>query len=329
MGRIRTHTTVSRDPLTMLPGGPHMPWPPEDPRYAPDAREALAEAQRAAAQNGHNHVGAPHIFVGAIAVLSGAVADDIRGIGLTDAAARTALQSIMGTSGEFPIDDVTLTPFGQSVVERGLFESQRMHQPQAHAEHLALAVLRRDDGFTPRMLATLGIEPSAVIDAIVRHLNVPPTYRVAENATATEGPYERFGAEARQMLALAREEAIAAHERGINPHYFVLGLARAAEDGSPGAQRILTTLGVTAARIREEIGKLQIARGIDQPAEPWLSALAKLVIEHAIHNAGGGIVRPEHLLVALDTASDQMTLYVLKQIGVSPERLRTLLDESR
>jgi ATP-dependent Clp protease ATP-binding subunit ClpA len=325
---IHTGAITSREPLTLVPGGASIPWPPDDPRYAPDARQALAEAQRDAASLGHNHLGPPHIFVTALARVPRVTADALAGLGVTHAGAQATFGSVMGrVSAPMAPQDLTLTPLGQNAIERAMHEATRMHHAAVRAEHLALAAIIVDTSVVSRILAALGTSRDDAMAAIIATLRVPPSYRAAEHATATDGPYERFDEDAKRILALAEQEAIDAGDRGINSHYFLRGLARLAEGGdSPAAERIMRALGITSATIRAEADKLRGPGTRVERSQLFLTASAKLVIEHALHNAGTGTVRPEHLLIAIETAHDAMAGYMLKQLGVTPERVRALLS---
>jgi ATP-dependent Clp protease ATP-binding subunit ClpA len=230
-------------------------------------------------------------------------------------------------SAPMPPEDLTLTPSGQNVIERAMHESWRMHHSHVRAEHLALAAIIADNGFVSRILSTLNVAKDDTMSAIIATLDVPASYRAAEYATATAGPYERFDDDAKRMLALAEQEAVDAGDLGINAHYFLRGLARLADSGeSPAAERIMRALGLTSAAIRAETDKVRGPGGRVQRPQLFLTASAKLVIEHAIHNAGTGTVHPEHLLVAIDTAHDSLAAYILKQVGATPERVRSLLE---
>src|SRR2546426_1519373 len=95
---IRRMHLQSRDPLVMVPGGEPMPWPPEDPRFTEPARRALGFAQDEAARLNHNHIGAPHVFVGAVRE-PGAVARPLLDrLSVTLDGARAALEAVMGAS---------------------------------------------------------------------------------------------------------------------------------------------------------------------------------------------------------------------------------------
>lgn len=310
----------------MVPGGASVAWPPASEWYGEDARRALADAQQEAARIGHNHVGASHMLVAALT--DEMVANTLGGLGVSHASAQTALEKIMGRSEPFATEDVTLTPRGRIVIERAVHECWRMHHAKAGAAHIAIAAAGQDDGFVPRILASLGTTADAVITVLVARLDTPASYRAAEHATATVGPYERFDVDAKRMLALAEEEAREAGDRAINTQYFLLGLARLAEGGtSLAADRILSALGITSDGIRAELAKMPRPGRGAEPKDLWLTASAKLVIEHAIELAGEGTVRPEHLLVAIDTAHDSIAGYILRNLGGTAERLRRLLTE--
>jgi len=312
----------------MVPGGPSVAWPPEAEWFAEDARRVLAEAQQEAARLGHNHLGPSHMLVAALA--DEMVASTLRHLGVSHATAKSALETTMGRSEPFAPEDVTLTPRGQNVIERAIHECWRMHHAKAGAAHIAIAAASQDDGFVPRILASLGTTADAVIATLVARLDPPVSYRAAEDATATDGPYERFDLDAKRMLALAEEEAREVGDRGINSQYFLLGLARLAEGGdSPAADHVLRTLGITSADIRAELAKMPRPGRSVERKDLWLTASAKLVIEHAIDLAGDGTVRPEHVLVAVDTAHDSIAGYVLRNLGGTPERVRALLTEPR
>jgi ATP-dependent Clp protease ATP-binding subunit ClpA len=204
-----------------------------------------------------------------------------------------------------------------------------MHHPEARAEHVLIASVHWNDGVVDAILSSHGTTPEALKTAVLEKLDLPPSYGVAENATASEGPYETFDDDAKAMLTFAARAAKAAGHSGMNSHEFLLGLAALAQSGeSQRAVRILGALGTTSADIRAEFSKFPAWSRRVESQTVSLSAEAKLVIEHAIHLAVGGAVRPEHLLVAMDGGDGNMASYVFRQLGISSERLRVLLGPS-
>src|SRR5688500_14258722 len=99
---IRTAAIRSRDPLVLVPGGPAMPWPPQDNRLTDRTREALRFAQDEAAALNHNHVGPVHLLAGLFHEGDGAAASVFRDLGVRPEQALAALADLMGHS-ETPI----------------------------------------------------------------------------------------------------------------------------------------------------------------------------------------------------------------------------------
>lgn len=198
----------SRDPFVMVPGGDSIPWPPQDDQYTDQAKRALAFAQDEAARLNHNHIGAVHILVGALRVEEGMPARIFADLGVTVDQVREALASLMGRS-ESPIEasDITLTPHGKNMMERAIHESRRLVHPAAGPEHLLLAVVREPEHFSTPLLSSLELDPAEVRRRIFAQMRVPPSYGTAENATPTQGPYERFDDATKRMLTFALEEA--------------------------------------------------------------------------------------------------------------------------
>ena len=325
----------SRDPLVMVPGGEPMPWPPEDPRFTEPARRALGFAQDEAARLNHNHIGAPHVFVGAVRE-PGAVARPLLDrLSVTLDGARAALEAVMGASPD-PIapKDITLSPRGQRVMEFAMHHARRLHHDRAGTEHLLLATAYEHDGFMSRLLGRLGLDEAGFAAQLLAEMDVPFTYRIAENATPTDGPYENFDDASKRVLALAREEAMR-DGRGygwMSAQDLVLGLARLAERGD---SEIITAafaeLHLTSDKIREVFPKAPAPRTQSEPTiEMKFPASVKLIIEHAIYEAGRDRpVRPEHLLLAVGTSQDPIANYGLKQLGATPERIREVVERLR
>ena len=327
---IRRMHLQSRDPFVMVPGGEPIPWPPEDSRFTDPARRALGFAQDEAARLNHNHIGAPHVFVGAVRE-PGAIARPLLDrLGVTLDGARTALEAIMGAS-PVPIapTDITLSPRGQRVMEFAMHHARRLHHDPTGTEHLLLATAYERDGFMSPLLGRLGLDEAGFAAQLLAEMDVPFTYRIAESATPTDGPYENFDDASKRVLALAREESMRDGYGWMSAQDLVLGLARLAEKGD---SEIITPafaeLDLTSDKLREVFPKAPAPRTQSEPTtEVKLPASVKLIIEHAIYEAGRDRpVCPEHLLLAVGTSQDPIANYGLKQLGATSERIRDVVE---
>ena len=309
-----------------------MPWPPEDPRFSEAARRALGFAQDEAARLNHNHIGAPHVFVSAVREPGATARPVLSRLSVTLDGARAALEAVIGASPD-PIapTDITLSPRGQRVMEFAMHHARRLHHDPAGTEHLLLATAYEHDGFMSRLLERLGLDEAGFAAQLLAEMDVP-SYRIAENATPTDGPYENFDHASKRVLALAREEAIRDGYGWVSAQDLVLGLARLAESG---ASEIITAafaeLHLTGDKLREVFPQAPAPRTQSQPTtEMKFPASLKLIIEHAIYEAGRDRpVRPEHLLLAVGTSQDPIANYGLKQLGATPERRREVVERLR
>lgn len=315
----------------MRPGGRSIPWPPEDDRLADGTKRALALAQDEAARLGHNHVGPLHLLMGLVPESEGVAAETLAALGVTLDRARQGLATTMGRSeGGIDAADITLVPRAQRVIEMAMYESRRLGRATTATEHLLLALLYEKETLSMRLLDALGVDAEEVRVRTLSQLAVPPSYRAAEHADLTEGPYERFDEESRQVLAFARDEATRLGHGWIGGEHVLLGLARAAANAtSDGAFReAIAHLGITVDRLREEVVKIQPPRQAPASTAPMkLTGDTKLVIELAIAEAGpGNVVRPRHLLAALGASGDSLAAYVLARFGAKPADVRRAAD---
>jgi len=320
----------SRDPVVMVPGGESMPWPPVDPRFSEPARRALGFAQDEAARLNHNHIGAPHVFVGAVREPGAMARPLLNRLSVTLEGARAALDAVMGASPD-PIapTDITLSPRGQRVMEFAMHHARRLHHDPAGTEHLLLATAYEHDGFMSRLLERLGLDEAGFAEQLLAEMDVPFTYRIAENAIPTDGPYENFDDASKRVLVLARDEAMHDGPGWVSAQDLVLGLARLAERGD---SEIITAafgeLHLTSDKLRDVFPKATEPRTQSEPAaEMRFPASVKLIIEHAIYEAGRDRpVHPEHLILAVGRSQDPIANYGLKQLGATPERIREVVE---
>jgi ATP-dependent Clp protease ATP-binding subunit ClpA len=287
----------------MVPGGDSIPWPPQDDQYTDQAKRALAFAQHEAARLNHNHIGAVHILVGALRVEEGMPARIFADLGVTVDQVREALASLMGRS-ESPIEasDITLTPHGKNMMERAIHESRRLVHPAAGPEHLLLAVVREPEHFSTPLLSSLELDPAEVRRRISAQMRVPPSYGTAENATPTQGPYERFDDTTKRILTFALEEAEALGQNWVG-----------------------------CDALRANLTKNQLARRpAVAPSDVKFTAMTKLVIELALDEAGPeNTILPEHILLAIGRAQGSTARYLLSQLGATPELVRATVNKHR
>jgi ATP-dependent Clp protease ATP-binding subunit ClpA len=237
--------------------------------------------------------------------------------------------------GESSIDasDITLTPHAERVMQMAMYETLRLGHSKTGAEHLVLAGVREDEHFGSQLLASLGLEPQKVRETILGQLDVPASYGSAENATPSQGPYDRFDDASKRTLVFAQEEAAKMGHHWVGGEQLMLGLGRSADGAArdDALRRVFAELGLTLERLRTEVGKIQPPRTAQVvPANMKFNGAAKLIIELAIDEAGPGkTVHPEHLFLGMGRARDSLSGHVLSQLGATPERIRSVIAKHR
>ena len=140
--------------------------------------------------------------------------------------------------------------------------------------------------------------------------------------------FERFTEEARNVMALASQQAQRFGHNYIGTEHIFLGLLK--EDACTGA-KILKNCGVDTKKMRLEIKQLLKLKGESQPdAESKLppTPLAMRVVQYAIEEARAlkhDHIGTEHLLLGLLRETDGIAAQVLANLGVKIEDVRDSL----
>ncbi|MFQ5945170.1 MAG: ATP-dependent Clp protease ATP-binding subunit [Anaerolineae bacterium] len=135
--------------------------------------------------------------------------------------------------------------------------------------------------------------------------------------------FDRFTKRARQVLALAQEEAQRLNHNYIGTEHLLLGLVR---EESDVAARVLRELGLGSRALRGAVEEV-VGRGERKTmGKIGLTPRTKRVIELAVDEArrlGHHYIGTEHLLLGLIREGEGIAVDVLKNLGVSLDRVRT------
>jgi len=135
-------------------------------------------------------------------------------------------------------------------------------------------------------------------------------------------PFERFTAQAKRALSLAQQEAERSHKSYIGTEHLLLGLFQV--DGGM-AQQILADLGVEIGTVRDVVKGIlgRNERIAVQQIIP--TSRVKAVIEIAFEESrrtGSRSVGTQHLLLGLLIEGEGIAAHVLKDLGVTVDRVR-------
>ena len=134
--------------------------------------------------------------------------------------------------------------------------------------------------------------------------------------------FERFTERARQVVALAQEEARTLRHDHLGTEHILLGLLRE-HDGV--AAQVLESFDITLERTRGEVVRIV---GVGQqplsgqiPFTPRRKQVLELAMRQSI-DLGHNYIDPEHILLALTTLKDATAIRILGDCHADPDRVR-------
>jgi ATP-dependent Clp protease ATP-binding subunit ClpC len=132
--------------------------------------------------------------------------------------------------------------------------------------------------------------------------------------------FERFSGQARQVMALAEEEARSLDHNWLGTEHLMLGLIREVDGG---AAKVLESLGVDLEAARQWVEEV-IGRGEHAPSgDIQFTPRAKKVLDLASGEAlGSDYIGTEHILLGLVREVDGVGAMVLSELGADQSRVR-------
>ncbi len=137
------------------------------------------------------------------------------------------------------------------------------------------------------------------------------------------GKLDRFNQRARRVLQIANEEAERLSHNYIGTEHLLLGLVKE-ENGIAG--RVLREMGAKPERVAEMVERMTgTGRRSPSAGKLELTPRTKQVLEFAIEEArklSHNYIGTEHLLLGLIRHADGVAIDVLRQLGLTPDRIR-------
>jgi len=134
--------------------------------------------------------------------------------------------------------------------------------------------------------------------------------------------WEPFTERARRSIVLAQEEAQRLGNNYIGTDHILLGII---SEGESLAAKVLETLGVNLAKVRQEVEAIVGRGGQTVQQEMVFTPRAKRVIELAFEEArqlNHNYIGTEHLLLGLIREGEGVAARVLTNLGVDPAKVR-------
>jgi ATP-dependent Clp protease ATP-binding subunit ClpA len=297
-------------------------------RFNDRAKRVLALAQDEAIRFNHNYIGTEHLLLGLVREGEGAAARVLDSMGVELSKVRVSVESIIGRgdSTKSP-SEISLSPRTKKVIELAIDEARKLGHSHVGTEHLLLGLVREGGHVGAKVLESLGVTLEKVRDQVIAVVGQPHGYvsspRPDPRDLPSSGPFDLLDRPAKRILGLAEEEARLMRHNWIGTEHMMIALLRS--DGV--AQRALEELGVKLDQARAGVFKAVPPRETDV-TEITVTPRVRTLIGKAIMLAApaADLVKPQHLLLALVADPDGIGSQVLTQLGVTPEKLRVIVD---
>lgn len=313
------------------------------------AKKALVLAQAEAVRlAGDSSVVLPeHLLLGLMQEKSGVAAEVLAGLGLDPDTVCAAVSGAHAAEPETPL------PIGPStrvrtVFERAFDEARTSRERSVGTQHLLLGLAAEVDGVTAGVFTAAGITTDAIRAEIAR---VWVESGVEEVSGATREGGEATGAahapgapgrplpegltgegyteQARDVLALALEEAERYRHSWIGTEHLLIGLLR---DERGVARRVLDALGVDLHRVRRVVeGVLGRTEQLVIETPTMTSRVEKVLMIASEESVRGGraAIGTEDILLALLMEGEGIAAHVLKDLGAPLEAVRGAIADMR
>jgi hypothetical protein len=126
-------------------------------RFTPRARRAVAAAERAARDAGHDQVGSAHVVLGLLDENDGLAAQAIEALDVSPDTLRVAVRATLGPAADEVPEHLPFSPDAKRVRDLTVREALRLGHNYVGTEHILLGVLSDEDGQVAQVLARHGV----------------------------------------------------------------------------------------------------------------------------------------------------------------------------
>jgi len=289
-------------------------------RFTESARQVVVNANGAARELGHPHIGTEHVLLGLLTDPDNDANRVLASLGVTAELARERVVKAVPPGDPPTVGRLPFAPRAKRVLEIALRESLSLGTTSVEPEHILLALVRVKEGVGARIL--LGFDASA---ETVRSklLARPGIAGVVVPGSREQGGFDRFTEGACQVVMCAQAEARELRFSHVGTEAVLLGLLREKEGV---AARVLRSFDVTLELARAEVVK-RVSSGDEIPESTVIpfTPRSRSLLDQALHKAlplGHNYVGTEHILLSMAAVDEGEGMNALRALGVDSTMIR-------
>ncbi|HWD41854.1 MAG TPA: Clp protease N-terminal domain-containing protein [Fimbriimonas sp.] len=219
-------------------------------RFTERARKVVFYAQEEAQRFGVGYVSTEHLLLGLVREEDNVASQVLAKLGVTSKQIRKELEPQMPKEA-LPSQDMTLTPRAKRVIDLAYHAARELNNNYMGTEHLLLALISEGDGLAARVLAKLGVEIDSTTQAVIEMHEQSPSEAGATHPRVAPDPWAMYTDSGKQAIVGAFDEKNRSGEEKVTAEHLLLAIA---DDTQSSAALLLERLGITADRLRTELG---------------------------------------------------------------------------
>ncbi|MEO0458291.1 MAG: ATP-dependent Clp protease ATP-binding subunit [Cyanobacteria bacterium P01_A01_bin.114] len=246
---------------------------------------------------GHPFMGTEQLLLGLMVAKPNLAADTLSSLGITLAAARTAIEKVIGRGSSPQINtEIQFTPRCRQVLAQSIKEAQALGHSEVDAEHLLLALVQDENGLAVNVLETLGADRNKIRTDLLQAISQTKTVAVEKRPDQAKTPtLDECGVNLTELATLGKLDPVVGRHQEIERVIQILSRRTKNNPiliGEPG------------------VGKTALAEG-----------LAQRIINHDLPDP-----LQDKQVITLNVGS---LIAGTKYRGEFEERLKTIMDELR
>jgi ATP-dependent Clp protease ATP-binding subunit ClpA len=289
-------------------------------RFTESARQVVVNANGAARELGHPHIGTEHVLLGLLADPDDDASRVLASFGVTAGLARERVVEVVPPGDPPTVGRIPFAPRVKRVLEIALRESLRLESTSVEPEHILLALVRETESVGAQILLGFDVSAETVRSKLLAR---PGVAGVVVPGSREEGGFDPFTEQACQVVMCAQAEARELRFSHVGTEAVLLGLLREKEGL---AARVLRSFDVTLELARAEVVK-RVGAGDEIPESTVIpfTPRARSLLAQALHEAlalGHNYVGTEHILLSMAAVDEGEGMNALRALGVDSTMIR-------
>jgi len=296
-------------------------------RFSEHVRKVVALANQEAQRLNHEFIGTEHILLELIKESAGIGAYALKNLGIDLEKLRAEMEKMLEPGQDvFDAGKLPQTHHSKQVIEMAIEECRSLKHKYVGTGHILLGLLRVKESVAGQLLINIGLKLEDARKEVLRLEESISEIYSSRDVKEGKNRFMRFTDRARQVMALANQEAQRFYHDYIGTEHILLGLIKV--DARIG-DNAFANLGIDLEELRAEVKKmLEPGQYISENGKLPQTPQSNEAIEMAIEEAGmlkHNFVATGHILLGLLRVKESAAAQLLINKGLNLEDVRNVV----